>query len=194
MPKPIFSSIPAGDVTYSIDKSSIEIDNVVPDEITSLDVDVAFRLDLKRFPSSKGKIGHQLLLTVAKLSPRAKAAEIDVRHLTDLGVLTFSTEDPDLDDDVICRTENKQDYWTPTRKLRQVWDALTREIEHYRSMCLDRPHVEKRRPLRIAIGGMKYFNGFTSPGLLRVASVYLSEETENLGDPNDRPYLPSLFL
>ena len=191
MAKAKYSSIPAGIAT---DSSSYEVEEDGK-EITSLDVDVAFRLDLKRFPSSDGEIGHQLVLTVAKMSSRVKAANIEIRHLTDLGVMTFSPEDPDLDDDVICRQEDNQDYWTSAEGLRQVWESLRAELQYYRTIWLTPPHVKDHRPLRIAIGGMKYFNGFLSPRLLYVAPVYLSEETESLnGDPDDLPDLPNLFL
>ncbi len=165
----------------------MEIGHNTSTELKAFEFDVALRLDIKQFPTAEGDIGHQLMLVVLEVNPRIKEANFEIHHLIDLGVLRFTTKDPDFDEDVICRVENKRDLWVSTESVRQVWDGVIAEIEHYKQMEVVPPYADFPRALRIAIAGIKYFNGFISPDTQKVPTVYLSEEAKHASRP------PQLF-
>ncbi|MCP4680422.1 MAG: hypothetical protein GY854_34045 [Deltaproteobacteria bacterium] len=170
-----------------VDDSSLEVGKSTGLELAPFEVDIAFKLDVKQFPASSGGIGHQLMLVVLDVNPRLKASPIEIHHLLDLGVLEFSTEDPDFDDDVICRVEDRRDYWVSTESVRQVWNALVKEVEYYAPLKIDPPYSDFTRSLRIAVAGMKYFNGFTSPEIVKMAPVYLSDGATESNDESNPP-------
>ncbi len=181
-------------IKATVDDSSLETSRLATTDHAVLDVDIVFKLDIKRFLGANGQISHQILLTAADVNPILTNAGIHVRHLVDLGILKYSTDDPDFDAEVICRVEFGDDLWTNTAGLREVWDALVAEVESYEPMYLVPPHVNRRRSLRIGIVGMKYFNGFTSPDIQQVSRVYLSHEVSSAKHgPKDKPKPLILF-
>ncbi|MCP4600350.1 MAG: hypothetical protein GY847_07430 [Proteobacteria bacterium] len=181
-PQPASSQLES-DKQIVVDSSSLEIGDATAMEMVTLDVDIAFKLDVKRLTTNQADIGHQLMLVALEVSSCTTMAGINVHHMTDLGVLTFSHKDPDFDDDVICFVENGCDLWVPSKCLRKVWNALESEIDYYKPIQLEPPHVIKRRPLRIAVLGMKYFNNLVSPDINQISSVYLSCEKDGSSNP-----------
>lgn len=163
-----------------IDSSSLETNQVKPSEFSHLDVDIGFLLDVRKFPGAKGTLSHQIVIIAEEVRPRIIDAEIEVSHVTDLGILRFSAKEPDWEDDVICRVELGEDYWTSTISLRQIWQTLTREIGRYEKLSLLPPVVEERRRVRIAVNGIDYFNAFISPDINELPRIYHSQCKEIL--------------
>ncbi|MDJ0765420.1 MAG: hypothetical protein QNJ97_20735 [Myxococcota bacterium] len=177
------------DNTARVHTSSLAATRPVTVDLQALGVDIAFRLEVKKFPMASGAIGHQLLLSVSNVEAWVRSAGINVDHFFDLGVLSFSFDDPDLEADVMCRVEDGRDLWVSTGSLRQVWDILIAEIARYTEISIAPPDVPDRRQLRIAIYGMTYFNEFVSPGLKQLPATYLSHDPEATAGPT----LPMLF-
>ncbi len=175
------------DTQTMVDDSSLEIGKTTSSELAAFEMDIAFKLDVKQFPTSSEGIGHQLMLVVLEVNPRIKASSLKIHHLLDLGVLKFSTKDPDFDDDVICRVEDRRDYWVSTERVRQVWGALVKEIEYYKPLKVEPPYSDFPRPLRVAVAGMKYFNGFISPEILEVAPIFVSDGVKETKDGSGPP-------
>lgn len=161
-----------------VDTSSLETPNLGSGGYEALDIDIGFRLDIKRFAPEAGRVGHELMLVAEEVKPRVSAAGIPVNHLIDIGVIRFTGDDPDLDSDVICRVEAEHDLWTTTENLRQVWTSLVREIGHFERMVIAAPHASRDRLVRIAVSGLRYFNGFVSPNLHTLPPVYHSLSNE----------------
>jgi hypothetical protein len=161
------------------DTGLIEVEKVTGEDVSPFDVDIVFKLDVKKIAVSSvgAAFGHQLMLLVTRVEPEVSQAGITLRHLMDLGVLIFTSEDPDLDAEVVCFEEDGLDYWASSAALRKVWATLLSELKEIGDTPLELPERDVKRPLQFAITGMKYFNGFISPDLLKVPAVYLSPET-----------------
>ncbi len=158
--------------------ANIEIEQPKGQGYTTYGVDIVFGLDIKKISISETGFAHQLLLVIKNVEPRVSRSGITVSSLTDLGVLKFTTDDPDADDDVVCFVQHDQDYWVATEQLQKVWDALLKELEQFEPTWLQTPQVFKERHLRYAITGMKYFNGFLAPNMVKMPFIYLSHETD----------------
>jgi hypothetical protein len=174
--------------------ASIEIEQPKSQGDTTYGVDVVFGLDVKKISMSETGFADQLLLVVKNVEPRVTRAGIVLNSVIDLGVLKFTTDDPDPDDDVICFEQRDQDYWVGAEQLHRVWDALRKELEQFESTWLRTPQVFKERHIRYAITGMKYFNNFSAPNIIKMPFIYLSHETDiEAEDPEIRPKPLVLF-
>lgn len=182
-------------IVATVDASSLETSDITQTRLDTLEVDVEFRLDVKKFLSAEGMMTHQLMLVAGHIEPHVHQSQIKIRHLVDIGVLRFSPDDPDLDEDVICRVVNDQDFWTPKESLRQIWNSFVREIRRYIGIELNPPQVPKKRVLSFAILGMKYFKGFISPELVSMGSIYFFPPRENAaGKSLEEDGAPRLFM
>jgi hypothetical protein len=178
----------------SSSSGSIEIEQPSSRGDATYGVDIVFGLDIKKISVSETGFADQLLLVAKNVVPRVGGSGVTVNSLIDLGVLTFTTHDPDLDDNVICCERNHQDYWASTEQLRRIWDALIKELAQFDSTWLRTPHVFKERHIRYAVTGMKYFNAFRSPNIAKMPFIYLSHETDmEAEDPQAKPRPLVLF-
>jgi hypothetical protein len=143
---------------------------------------IVFRLDIKRFATDSIYMGHQVMLLVAAVIPPASSAGVDIRHLVDLGVIEFREGGSDPDREILTRNEVGSVMWTSKAQVETVWHKLEAEMRRYSNIWLEPPAVVSRRPLRIAIVGLDYFNGFHGRGALALPHIYISHES-----------LPTLF-
>lgn len=178
-----------------VDRSSIEAGDITRPSILPIEADVVFKLEIRRIPSPDGvSVEHQFILGAVDIAPKVRKSDIRIRHLVDLGIITFSSEPPNLDRDMICRVENEEDIWTARNALIDIWQALVWEIEYHSRIHLSPPHVEKPRRLQFGIMGLKYFKGFVSPDLNQIPSTFLSHVKNGPGDALlAQTALPSLF-
>jgi hypothetical protein len=173
---------------------SIEIEKPSSRGDATYGVDIVFGLDIKKITASETGFADQLLLVAKNVAPRVGGSGITVNSLIDLGVLKFTTDDPDLDDDVICCERNHQDYWASAEQLHRVWEALINELAQFESAWLRTPQVFKERHIRYAVTGMKYFNDFKAPNIVKMPFIYLSHETDMAAeDPQAKPKPLVLF-
>lgn len=181
-------------LSISQSTNGIEIEQPRESKRKTYGVDIVFSLDVKTIAASETGFANQLLLVVKNVEPRVVASEIAVQSLIDLGVIKFSTEDPDFDDDVVCFEQNERDYWADTQQIQRVWDVLVRELRPFEAVWLQTPHVFAKRRLRYAIVGMKYFNRFRAPGIAKMPFIHLSQETDGEAeDPQNTPKPLVLF-
>jgi hypothetical protein len=182
------------DIT-TVDASCLEIGQPTSAELERLDFDIAFRIDCKPFAARNAVVGHQIMLLVDDVDSRVTDAGITVKSLIDLGIIKFTDKSDDLKDSIVGRVEDRKKLWAASTSLRQIWDALIDEINHYEGMSLNPPHVKDKRPLRVAIGGLKYFNSFSSPIINRLPHVYCSRMKKTKSNDNAAPAdnQPSLF-
>ena len=178
-----------------VDSSSIEVGNSTKLNILTMEVDVVFKLEIRRIPTPDGvSVGHQFILGAVDITPKVRESNISIRHLVDLGIITFFSEPPDVDQDMICRVENTEDIWTARNGLIDIWQALAREIEYNRRIHLTPPHVAKPRRLQFGVMGLKYFRSFVSPDINPVPSTFLSHKRDDAsGALTAQTALPSLF-
>ncbi len=178
----------------SSSSGSIEIEQPTSRGDATYGVDIVFALDIKKISVSETGFADQLLLVAKNVVPRVGGSGVTINSLIDLGVLTFTTDDPDLNDDVICCERNHQDYWASAEQLHRVWDALIKELAQFDSTRLLTPHVFKERYIRYAVTGMKYFNDFKAPNIMKMPFIYLSHETDiEAEDPQAKPRPLVLF-
>jgi hypothetical protein len=174
--------------------ANIEIEQPKSQGYSTYGVDVVFGLDVKKISMSETEFADQLLLVVKNVEPRVARSEIAVNSLTDLGVLKFTTDDPDPEDDVICFVQRNRDYWIATEQVQKIWEALLKELEQLESTWLHTPQVFKKRRIRYAITGTKYFNNFRAPHIIKMPYIYLSHETDiEAEDPEIKPKPLVLF-
>jgi hypothetical protein len=167
------------DALPEVESSSLENGRLTTSrEFEQLDFDIALRLEVKPFPTQDATIAHQLVLVTASIHGRLNDASISVKNLVDLGIVKLTEEDPDPTEDVICYVEDNRDMWARSDALKQVWDELTREIHRYECRILSPPLVKRKRAIRVAVAGLRYFKKFVSPDLHSLPTVYHSDDRD----------------
>ncbi|MCU0663174.1 MAG: hypothetical protein MUC50_12720 [Myxococcota bacterium] len=151
-------------------------------ETASQEAGIVFRLDIKRFATDSIYLGHQVMLVVAAVIPPAKSANVDIRHLVDLGVIEFREGAPERGRKTIARTEIGSLLWTFSDELEHVWQKLEFELCRYLDIWIEPPAVVSRRPLRIAVVGLDYFNEFSLENAVALPHLFVSSQP-----------MPSLF-
>ncbi len=181
------------DNTAKVHTSSLETKDLNDSQAMILNVDIVFHLEINQFPTAEGELGHQLMLSVTDVSSVVHQAGLGVQHLVDLGVLSFSENNPGRGAPMICRDENGLDLWVLTENLQKVWQALLFEMFGFREVVLEPPLVPEKRQMKVAIQGMDYFNGFVSSDLIEQQVIYLSSRHAGVADHDVEFSFPELF-
>jgi len=142
--------------------------------LLKMEVDIVFQLDVRLLPTATtSSVGHHFILTASKATSKVRQSGLNIKNLVDLGVITFFTERPDIEQDLVRRVERNQSLWTARNGLVEIWSALSREIDYYQRLHLTPPQVPSPRRLQFGVTGLKYFRAFDSPDLNPVPSTFV---------------------